>query len=151
MEEKKYCPGCEQEKDIEHFSFRYKTRGIRQTWCKSCQAAANKNHYKSNTQMYIDRAKTRNKRVAEENRKKMLIYLSQHPCVDCGNTDIRCLEFDHVRDSKVDDISRMLGVFANWKTIEVEIAKCEVRCANCHRIKTLERADRWRFRATKQS
>lgn len=145
MQEKKYCSGCEQEKSIESFSFKYKTKGIRQRWCKSCLAAANRNHYIHHTQEYIDRAKTRNRRVIEENKRKLLEYLIQHPCVDCGNTDIRCLDFDHIRGSKTNTIGSMLGNATNWELIEAEITKCEIRCANCHRIKTLERANLWRF------
>jgi hypothetical protein len=145
MEDKKYCSGCEQEKSFENFSFKDKMKGTRQRWCKSCLATANRSHYKNHKQEYIDRATTRNQRVIEENRKKLLEYLMQHPCVDCGNIDIRCLEFDHVRGTKISTIARMLGKFENWNVIEAEIAKCEVRCANCHRIKTLERANLWRF------
>lgn len=148
--EKRYCTNCEQVKDIEEFSFRYKARGIRQRWCKSCMAAANKIHYQNNTSVYIDRARVRNKMIAEENRKKLLAYLSEHPCVDCGNADIRCLEFDHVRGSKASNIGEMLGL-NTWNRIEDEIEKCEVRCVNCHRIKTCERGGWWRLTLTEQA
>jgi hypothetical protein len=143
---KKICPGCGEERDIEHdFSWKNKSRGIRQRWCKSCQAAANKLHYQNNKQVYLDRAQTRNAYVIAENKKQLRAYLSTHPCIDCGCTDIRCLDFDHVRGKKSDDISKMLGHSLPWATIEAEIAKCEVRCANCHRIKSNERGKWWRF------
>jgi hypothetical protein len=64
-------------------------------------------------------------------------YLSTHPCVDCGITDSRVLEFDHVKGHKDNSISKMTKQGCAISTIETEIAKCEVRCANCHRIKTI--------------
>jgi hypothetical protein len=143
---KKICPGCSEERDMEgDFRWKNKECGTRQRWCKYCQAEANKVHYQNNKQVYMDRAHARNARVNAENKRTLFVYLSEHPCVDCGCTDIRCLEFDHVRGNKLADISRMLGTAVAWNTIEVEIAKCEVRCANCHRIKTLERGNWWRY------
>jgi hypothetical protein len=55
--------------------------------------------------------------------------------VDCGETDPVVLEFDHVRD-KLKDIGYMVTVGFSWSAIQLEIEKCEVRCANCHRRKT---------------
>ena|ERR1039458_1005100 len=62
-------------------------------------------------------------------------------CVDCGiNGDPRILAFDHLPDEeKVDDVSSMVGSCRPWKMIAEEISKCEVVCANCHRIRTEER------------
>ncbi len=98
---KKICPGCGEERDAEKdFRWKYKDRGIRQRWCKYCQATANKDHYRNNKQDYLDRALTRNARVKTENRQRLYAYLSEHPCVDCGETDVRVLEFDHVRGNK---------------------------------------------------
>ncbi len=143
---KKFCPGFGQEMDAERdFSWKHKTKGIRQNWCKLCLAEANKTHYQNNKQVYLERALTRNARVNAENKRRLYTYLSSHPCVDCGQTDVRVLEFDHVRGNKSASITRMLAS-SDWSTIETEIAKCEVRCANCHRIKTLERGKWWRSR-----
>src|SRR5713101_3507910 len=80
--------------------------------------------------------KKRNQRISEDNRTKLFAYLSQHPCVDCGETDAHVLEFDHVKGKKSNNISKMVMDGYSWSTIETEIAKCEVRCANCHRIST---------------
>jgi hypothetical protein len=138
---KKICPGCGEERDAEKdFNWKYKDRGIRTTRCKFCQSQLSKQHYKNNKQPYFDRVRAREVLVIEDNQKRLADYLHRHPCVDCGQTDIRVLEFDHVRGNKSNNIARMVGEGFSWFTIEAEIAKCEVRCANCHRIKTNERS-----------
>lgn len=60
-------------------------------------------------------------------------------CVDCGERDERCLDLDHVRGTKVKNVSEMLG--CSVPRLLEEIAKCEVRCANCHRKRTVERRE----------
>jgi hypothetical protein len=143
---KKICTGCGQERDAEQdFNWRHKDRDIRNTRCKFCQSQVSKRHYQNNKQSYMKRIRTRDTLIVEDNQKRLADYLACHPCVDCGQTDIRCLEFDHVRGSKSADITRLLNNAVDWSVIEAEIAKCEVRCANCHRLKTLERGKWWRF------
>lgn len=78
------------------------------------------------------------------NKRSLRAYLLKNPCVDCGQTDIRVLEFDHVHGNKSASITNLLKNAAPWSSIEAEIAKCEVRCVNCHRIKTGERGGWWR-------
>jgi hypothetical protein len=141
---KKICPGCGEERDSADFRWKYKDRGLRNTRCKFCQSQASKQHYKNNKQSYIKRARIRDVLVSKENQRRIVDFLSRHPCIDCGCTDIRVLEFDHVQGNKSNNIARMVGEGFSWSTIEVEIAKCEVRCANCHRIKTNERSGWWR-------
>lgn len=64
-------------------------------------------------------------------------YLSEHPCVDCGEHDFVVLDFDHVRGEKVKAISKMVSSAGySLETIQKEIDKCDVRCANCHRRRT---------------
>ena len=63
-------------------------------------------------------------------------FLIEQACVDCGEADPIVLEFDHVRGTKQDNVSTLIGRAFSWKRILEEVAKCEVRCANCHRRKT---------------
>lgn len=142
---KKICSGCGQERDAEKdFSWKYKDRGIRNTRCRFCQSQVSKQHYKNNKQPYFDRTRVREVQVTEDNRRKLAEYLSCHPCTDCGETDIRVLDFDHVRGKKSGEISRMMNIGCSWSTIKAEIAKCEVRCANCHRIREGKKNGSWR-------
>ena len=62
-------------------------------------------------------------------------YLYTNPCVDCGEADPIVLEFDHQRDKQY-NIAKLITNNCSLKTLVVEIDKCEVRCANCHRRKT---------------
>lgn len=66
-------------------------------------------------------------------------YLQTHPCIDCGETDIIVLEFDHVRGVKRKNISNLIMQTYSLQTLMEEIQKCEVRCANCHRRVTHNR------------
>ena len=142
---KKACTRCGLELDAEKdFNWKYKARGIRHSRCKSCMSQVCKQHYKENKPSYIERNRLRKPLVREENQRRIAAYLACHSCVDCGKTDIRVLEFDHVRGNKSGDISRMVQEGYSWATIEAEISKCEVRCVNCHRVKTVERSGFWR-------
>lgn len=142
---KKICSSCGVERDAEQdFNWKYKDRGIRNTRCKFCQSQVSKQHYKNNKQSYLERVRTREVLVIADNQQRLAHYLISHPCVDCGCIDVRVLEFDHVRGKKSGNISRMVGEGFSWGAIEAEIAKCEVRCANCHRIKEGERRGWWR-------
>jgi hypothetical protein len=59
--------------------------------------------------------------------------------VDCGESDPAVLEFDHVRTG----VTRIADLITRGRPaaeIEAEIACCVVRCANCHRRVTAQRA-----------
>lgn len=60
-------------------------------------------------------------------------------CVDCGyNLHAEALEFDHLPEfQKLFQIGG--ATMRSWKSIEAEIAKCEVVCANCHVVRTATR------------
>ena len=64
------------------------------------------------------------------------------PCKDCGvQYPPWVMEFDHVRGVKRYNLSKLSRCQASWKTIDDEIAKCEVVCANCHRDRTYRRLE----------
>ena len=71
-------------------------------------------------------------------------YFANHPCVDCGNDDIRVLELDHIGNEKSWTPSEM-WFKASQSEIELELSRCESVCANCHRIRTATRAKNGRW------
>lgn len=60
-------------------------------------------------------------------------------CTDCGyRGHAAALEFDHLPGHvKRFNISEKMG--RSIEELLIEIAKCEVVCANCHRIRTVDR------------
>ena len=85
-------------------------------------------------------------RYRDTNRRFVDEYLASHPCVDCGEADIVVLEFDHVIGEKHKAISVLVQNAASTRRIAQEIAKCEVRCANCHRRRTAQHHHKRRAR-----
>lgn len=74
----------------------------------------------------------------------LLAFLSKKECIDCGEKDPIVLEFDHRNsDEKFKIIGKMLSGHYSWQSIEKEIKKCDIRCANCHRRKTYLQQGSW--------
>ena len=129
------CTGCQTSKPSSEFSVKNKTTGRQATRCLACVAAASRLHYERNRQDYLRRARTRLPWI-NPNAGYRVDYLATHPCVDCGETDPLLLDFDHrAGEKKVDDVSRLISR-RSWVIVQIEIAKCDVRCVSCHRRKT---------------
>lgn len=103
--------------------------------CFECRKVYLAQHYQKNKLHQRDRIRKSNIKRRRKLKEFILEYLKQHPCVDCGIKDVRVLEFDHLRDKKF-NIGDMISGLHGFDSIKKEIEKCEVRCANCHRIKT---------------
>lgn len=98
------------------------------------QKAAQKAHYEANKGKYKDSS-----RAARIRRFAKLMELKDKPCMDCGiKYPPYVMEYDHISNDKLDSIANLLQK-ASWQRILDEIAKCELVCANCHRIRTYKR------------
>lgn len=132
----KRCSACKTLKPITEFNKNNSKRDGLQNACKHCHQASAAKYYKNNREKHLKLVNARNRRIYATSRAYMIHWLERHPCVDCGEDDIVVLDFDHVRGIKCHNISSMVRQAWSLKTIENEIAKCEIRCANCHRRKT---------------
>lgn len=133
--QKKFCRLCQTERAIESFSWKHKERSIRQSYCKFCQNKRSQAHYQLNKNIYLEKTKKRNQEILNKIQNYVWNFLSTHPCIDCEESDIVVLEFDHIND-KSDNLSGIIKNKSSLAKVKLEIEKCVVRCANCHRRKT---------------
>jgi hypothetical protein len=101
--------------------------------CKTCIKILHQDHYKKRTDYYKDKACHHNKKYRQRNQEMLFKYLSEHPCVNCGQTNPLLLDFDHRQDKEY-NVSHMLTM--SEESILEEIQKCDIRCSHCHRLKT---------------
>ncbi|MGM1029898.1 MAG: hypothetical protein ACQEWM_08520 [Actinomycetota bacterium] len=130
----KRCAWCLAEKPVDEFNRSPRNKDGRHSYCRGCQKA----HYRDNAA----RHKANVRRTSKARRQQALDAIMarfSNGCVDCGSTDIRVLEFDHVRGTKVASVGNMVRRGRGLAAIEAEIAKCDVRCRNCHAIVTIQR------------
>jgi protein-arginine kinase activator protein McsA len=132
----KYCGTCKKDKDVDQFNKnKAKPDGL-STICRKCSNKHSKEYYKKHGEKMRKQIHNRNKERVKETRRKIYEYYLTHPCIDCGEDDPIVLEFDHVRGTKRENVSKLICDGLSWNVVENEIKKCEVRCANCHRRKT---------------
>jgi hypothetical protein len=137
----KRCPVCKTEKPISDFNT-HPTKKF-QPSCRDCNKASSRAYYLRNKKNHIKRVGERRKLEIVKNQATILSHLRLHPCVDCGESDPAVLEFDHLRD-KVKNVAHMMSGSNN--TLQKEMAKCAVRCANCHRRKSLKAINSYKTR-----
>lgn len=96
--------------------------------------------YLRNKESVIARSRESNRRYAERNRKFVRDYKESRACVDCGASyHFSAMDFDHISEDKDATVARLAGDSVSIARIEAEIAKCELVCAVCHRIRTWAR------------
>lgn len=125
----KTCPVCKKEKEIYNFHKLTKSKNKAQSYCMECKKQVDKIRYQKNPKYFRYMYKI----VEQRNLKYIWDHISKRFCVDCGENDIAVLDFDHIK-GKRHNINAMRS--HSIKTIDEEINKCVVRCANCHRKKT---------------
>ena len=103
---------------------------------KSTYLASNKAYYLAHKEECKQNAARHTKKRRLENSRWVFDYLCEHPCVDCGETDVLVLQFDHRPGTKMDNVSAMVKAPKALSKVIAEVAKCDVRCANCHQRKT---------------
>ena len=130
------CRVCAESRPLTEFAVKNKTTGRRATICRTCQAAYGREHYARNRSAYQANGRKNKRRYRKQNRQLLLDYLTGQSCIDCGESDPLLLDFDH-RDGthKLDEVGGLIGT-GQWGKVAAEIAKCDVRCGNCHRKRT---------------
>jgi hypothetical protein len=80
--------------------------------------------------------------LRRDQRRAIIREAKDRPCVDCGQSyPWYVMDFDHVRGQKLANISAAAFSWSVPKLLE-EMAKCDVVCSNCHRVRTFERLDK---------
>jgi protein-arginine kinase activator protein McsA len=139
MTKTKRCNVCKKIKPIRQFRRLNKKKKYRSYCCRSCQKTVTMRSWRKNRARYTANSYAAMKRRRQEGMLFVYKYLQEHPCVDCGEDNPIVLEFDHVKGKKRKSVSLLVCDGLSIAGIVEEIEKCEVRCANCHRIKTAGR------------
>lgn len=124
----KCCKRCLNTKPLGEFKSTVHRRTATTVFCQRCRQQKKKNYIRENTK-------------EGRCRKYWTEWKKNQKCVDCSTTDSRCMEADHVKDSKVKRVSQF-GFWASHggiQAMKAELLKCEARCTFCHRIVTQER------------
>lgn len=124
-----YCGGCKERRPVAEFylqaAVRMKSAGKRVqgsvTTCRSCARRVS-GQYRAPRTAIMREAKAGG-------------------CVDCGLVNLdhpEIFDFDHHTSDKVKNVCAWL-TSGTEDDLRAEIARCEVVCANCHRIRTASR------------
>jgi hypothetical protein len=98
---------------------------------KAKHAEYSKAHYEKNKAQIIENKKVRRKGIKE----KFAAYKAGLKCTVCGENHPATLDFHHVERHKSNKkVFYLVSNGHHWPRIMEEVAKCEVLCANCHRV-----------------
>jgi len=110
---------------------------IKYRWLGLCEKCGQERakHSKSYCLSCLAKKKKHSDHALEKYYLKLLTARSK-PCVDCGITLLpNKMEFDHVRGDKLFELGNTRNKSRTDEEIQNEIAKCDIRCKSCHRMR----------------
>lgn len=135
----KKCSLCKTEHPLSEYNKNATTKDGLQSVCRECNRARSRRYYAENPDKHKAAvlARSRTQRVVL---RTILIEHKAKPCMDCGESyPYYVMDFDHVRGVKAHNISKMVSHRDSVKALLEEIAKCDLVCSNCHRVRTFTR------------
>ncbi|MCS3443804.1 hypothetical protein [Microbacterium phyllosphaerae] len=148
----KRCGACGEVKPHTEYNRKSSRADGRQELCRECNRESSRRYYRRNREHHISVIRARTDAARAASTAVVAAHLLDHPCVDCGVRDLRVLDFDHRPGvEKRDAVMQLVRNGFSLAVVAVEIAKCDVRCRNCHAIITYQRMDGdWRSRAMRE-
>lgn len=128
----KTCIKCRLEKPLAEFAFKNKSKNIQHSSCKQCHRDYSSQHYCDNKEHYIAKSGKNRKLYYTKNREFVDNFKTNKGCLYCNEKDPVCLDFHHYKGKKEYCISSKIAE-CSLNTLMLEINKCHVLCANCHR------------------
>lgn len=134
----KVCSTCKIKKPMTKY---YKRSRSKDGYGYKCKPCCNEYHRKwtiENPEKYKNIARNHEKRNI---RSWLITEYKDVSCVDCEKVFPWCvMDFDHrqgeEKEFSIGAFSRMSRTETNMDKVKKEIAKCDVVCANCHRVRT---------------
>ncbi len=132
----KQCTKCKKRKRLSSFSVRKDTPCGVKSRCKECIREYSRKRFKNNREYYRLRSQKRASRL-----RQLVQEHKNKPCMDCKNAfPYYVMEFDHrPEEEKLFAVSLWMKQNCGVEGILAEIAKCDVVCSNCHRVRTHNR------------
>lgn len=105
--------------------------------CDSCRKLKDKKYFQANSVNKSASATQRKREILDWYRK----LKENKACNICGGVfPVVCMDFDHLPGfRKFLEVSQMVRLGYEKEKIQAEIAKCQILCANCHRVLTVKR------------
>ena len=130
----KVCSTCLMEKSVDEFN---RKGGTLQSKCKSCQRAYHRFYYRQHKSRFIVKNR-RDKGRQRKRLRKILLEVKQQPGQDCGGSfHPWVMELDHREGTKKEAaVADLVSKGCTDARLLEEIEKCDVVCANCHRMRT---------------
>ena len=129
----KICKKCNNQKPLEDFVKKSKSKDGYGIYCKQCEYEWNKKSYYRTSGSRNKYLIERRRRIAKE--RDELIRSLNLKCKICGFNHPAALDFHHINPKeKFKTVSDLKWSGCSHETFIAEIEKCDVLCSNCHRI-----------------
>lgn len=134
----KICSSCKETKKYSDFNKKRSSKDKLQPNCRACDNARLREHYRNNPE-YYRKKKNRLRNGYRDSHKELKESIA---CADCHVFyPYYVMDWDHrPGEQKTSIVSKLIGKGSITKT-KLEIQKCDLVCANCHRIRTFARLE----------